>query len=108
MGMTYLLYGANGSGSSIVEATLAELRLGYVLHTVDAARGAHREAEYAAVNPHRKMPALVTPAGGTLPEWGAIVLALSERHPQPALLPPPAGQERARALRGMLRGAAEV
>lgn len=106
--MTYLLYGANGSGSSIVEATLAELRLGYVLHTVDAARGAHREAEYAAVNPHRKMPALVTPAGETLTESVAIVLTLAERHPEPALLPPPASQERARALRWMLFAATEL
>ena len=37
---------------------------------------AHRDDTYAAVNPQRKIPALVTPAGETLTEFFAIFLTL--------------------------------
>lgn len=106
--MGYLLYGANGSGSSIVEAALAEIGADYQVHTVDAAHGAHREAAYAAVNPHRKLPTLVDPDGETLTESAAIVITLAERHLEAQLLPPAASPERARALRWMLFAATEL
>jgi glutathione S-transferase len=106
--MGYVLYGANGSGSSIVEAALAELGVEYELRTVDAKNGAHREAAYAAVNPHRKMPTLVTPDGETLTESAAILLTLTERHAAAGLLPPPGSPLRAHALRWLLFAAGEL
>jgi len=106
--MGYVLYGANGSGSSIVEAALAEIGADFEVRTVDSAHGAQRDAAYAAVNPHRKLPALVTPEGETLTESAAIVLTLAERHPHAELLPPPASPARARALRWMLFAATEL
>lgn len=63
--MAYILYGANGSGSSIVEAALVELGIDYQLAPVDLATKAQRDSEYAAVNPHRKVPTLLTPEGET-------------------------------------------
>ncbi|MEM6992937.1 MAG: glutathione S-transferase family protein [Myxococcota bacterium] len=106
--MGYVLYGANGSGSSIVEIALAEIGADYALEIVDAANAAHRDAAYAAVNPHRKLPTLVTPEGDTLTESAAIAITLAERHPDSGLLPPPASAARARALRWMLFAAAEL
>ena len=106
--MGYLLYQANGSGSAIVEAVLTELGVPYETSVVDGAAGAQREAQYAAVNPARKLPTLVTPEGETLTESVAIVLTLCERHPEPPLLPAPASPDRARALRFLVYAAAEL
>lgn len=106
--MSYVLYGANGSGSCIVEAALAEIGADYELERVDAANRAQREAAYASVNPHRKLPTLISPDGETLTESAAIVLTLAERHPEAALLPPAGSRERALALRWMLFVATEL
>ncbi len=46
-----------------------------------------RDDTYAAVNPQRKKPALVTPAGETLTESVAILLTFEARHPDAGLLP---------------------
>ncbi|MFV8751470.1 glutathione S-transferase family protein [Nannocystaceae bacterium ST9] len=106
--MSYVLYGANGSGSSIVEAALAEIGVDYTLNPVDMAKAAQRDAAYASINPHRKVPTLLGPENETLTESVAIVLTLAERHPDAGLLPPIASRERARALRWMLFAATEL
>ncbi len=106
--MGYVLYGAHGSGSALVEAALTEIGVEYEFNRIDAKNAVHRKPEYAAVNPHRKMPTLVTPNGGTLTESAAIVLTLDERHRDAALLPPPASPERAVTLRWMIFVVAEL
>ncbi len=105
--MTYVIYGAPGTGSGIIEAACAELGVGYEARDLDARNDEHRGAGYAAVNPHRKMPALEV-GGERITESVAIVLTLDERHPEGRLLPPPASPERAQALRWMLFLATEV
>jgi len=104
----YRLYGANGSGSSLIEAVMAELNVPYTFCRIDAANGAHREAEYAALNPHCKLPTLRTPDDEVLTESVAIILSLIERHPGGSLLPPPASPGRAVALRWMVFAVAEL
>ncbi|TPV96184.1 MAG: glutathione S-transferase family protein [Myxococcales bacterium FL481] len=106
--MTYTLYGAKGSGSSIIEAALLEIGAAYAFKPVDMRHDAQREGEYTSINPHQKIPTLVTPESETLTESAAIVLTLAERHPQAGLLPPAASPERARALRWLLFAAAEL
>lgn len=106
--MTYVLYGVNGAGSSIVEALLSELGVPYEVSFVDGAAGAHREAEYAAVNPQRKIPTLLTPEGETLTESAAILLTLLERHGGGRLMPPPGSAERAQALRWLFFSVGEL
>jgi GST-like protein len=106
--MAYVLYGADRSGSCIVEAALAEIGTDFELNPVDLKSEAQRDAEYASVNPQRKIPTLISPEGETLTESAAIVVTLSERHPQAELLPAVGSQERARALRWMLFAAAEL
>ena len=106
--MSYTLYGVNGAGSSIVEALLSELSVPYEVSFIDGAAGAHREPGYAAVNPQRKIPTLVTPEGETLTESAAILLTMAERHGGGRLLPAAGSPERARALRWLFFSAGEL
>ncbi|GAB5545365.1 MAG: glutathione S-transferase [Sandaracinaceae bacterium] len=105
--MTYVIYGAPGSGSGIVEAACAELGVEYEVRDLDARNDAHREAGYAALNPHRKMPTLEVD-GEIVTESVAILLTLDERHPEGGLLPAPGSKDRAQALRWMLFLATEI
>jgi GST-like protein len=105
--MTYTLYGHRRSGSLAVEMALAEIGVDYRVRDVDLEAEAQRGDDYAAVNPQRKVPALVTPAGETLTESVAILLTLDQRHPGAGLLPKDE-TERARALRWLLFIATEI
>ena len=106
--MTYTLYGCRRSGSLTVELALAEIGVTYEVRDVDLEVEAQRDDAYAAVNPQRKVPALITPAGETLTESVAILLTLDERHPEARLLPPAGSAERAQALRTLLFVATEI
>lgn len=61
--------------------------------------GRHRKAEYRAVNPQMRVPALELDGGEVLTQSLAIIEYLDETHPQPPLLPrDPAGRARVRAM----------
>jgi GST-like protein len=104
--MRYIIWGAPGSGSGIVEAACAELGVDYEARDLDARNDEHRGESYRALNPHRKMPT-VEVGGEVITESVAILLALDERHPG-HLFPPPGSPERAQALRWMLYLATEL
>lgn len=106
--MTYILYGSRRSGSSIVELALAEIGAAYEVRAVNLETHDQRKAPYAAVNPQRKIPSLVTEDGETLTESVAILLTLDERHPEAGLMPPPRSPQRAQALRWLLFVATEL
>ncbi|MGH8222901.1 MAG: glutathione S-transferase family protein, partial [Woeseiaceae bacterium] len=106
--MTYVLYSDPGSGGATVELALAEIGADIELRGVPLERDAQRSADYAAVNPQRKLPTLVTPSGEVLTESAAILITLAERHPEARLLPPVPSPERAQALRWLLFIAAEL
>ena len=105
--MIYTLYGERGSGSCIVEAALAEIGTPFTTRDLDLGSDEQRGAEYAAINPQRKLPALLTQSGETLTESVAILLTLMDRHPQHSLLPADPKQ-RAQALRWLVFVAAEL
>jgi glutathione S-transferase len=105
--MTYILYGHRRSGSLAVEMALAEIGADHRVQDVDLETGAQRDTSYAAINPQRKVPALVIPLGETLTESVAILLTLERRHPEARLLPTD-DVERARALRWLLFVATEL
>ena len=105
---TYIIHGAPGSGSGIVEAACAELGVPYEARDLDARNDAHRTEGYARLNPHRKMPTLETEDGEVITESVAILLTLDERHPEAGLLPPRGSRDRAQALRWMLFLATEL
>jgi glutathione S-transferase len=104
----YVIHGAPGSGSGIVEAACAEIGVEYEVRDLDARNDEHRGDAYGAINPHRKMPTLEAEDGEIITESVAILLALDERHRDAGLLPPPGSKERAQALRWMLFLATEL
>jgi GST-like protein len=105
--MRYIIWGAPGSGSGIVEAACAELGVDYEARDLDARNDEHRGEAYGALNPHRKMPTLEA-GDEIITESVAILLTLDERHPEGRLFPPPGSSERAQALRWMLYLATEM
>ncbi len=106
--MTYIVHGARGSGSSVVEAACAEIGADYRVRDLDIRAGEHREQAYGALNPQHKLPTLEIEGGEVISESVAILLTLDERHRDAGLMPPPGSQQRAQALRWMLFAATEL
>lgn len=99
--MTYIVYGASGSGSMPVEAALTLIGAPYeVVEAVTWDGDAERD-KVAPVNPMRQIPVLITPDGETITESAAILIWLAEQHPEAALAPGPCDQTRAQFLRWM-------
>jgi len=73
--------------------------LKYEPQLISLPKGAHRQADYAKVNPQALVPTLVTDAGLHLAQSLAIIEYLDEIHPRPALLPGDAAEKaRVRSL----------
>ncbi|TAJ69004.1 MAG: glutathione S-transferase family protein [Phenylobacterium sp.] len=103
MGDRYILYSAVGSGGVAVEAALTLIGAPFDLveaPTFDFDDPAAGDKVLAA-NPLRQVPALVTPAGGTLTESAAILIWLAEQHPQARLAPAAGEPARGAFLRWM-------
>ena len=96
------LYGAEGSGSVAVEATLTLLGVPYTL--VEGATWAEETARerVAPANPMRQVPTMLLPSGEVLTESAAILIYLADAHPQVALAPLQSDATRAQYLRWML------
>jgi maleylacetoacetate isomerase/maleylpyruvate isomerase len=82
-------------------------RLAYQPVFVHLANGAHRQADYAAVNPQALVPSLELDDGARLNQSLAIIEYLDALKPQPALLPA-APLERARVRSLALLVACEI
>jgi GST-like protein len=106
--MTYIIHGARGSGSSIVELACAELGVAYEVRDLDVRAEQHHGDAYTALNPQRKLPTLQLDGGEVITESVAILITLDERHREAGLLPPPGSRPRAQALRWMLFMATEL
>lgn len=98
----YTIYGALGSGSVPVEATLTLLGQPYAVIEAPTWEGESQAAKVAVVNPLKQIPALITPAGETITESAAILIWLADRHPQAGLSPALDAPERAQFLRWMI------
>jgi len=97
----YTIYGALGSGSVPVEATLTLLGQPYAVIEAPTWEGESEQAKVAVVNPLKQIPALVTPAGETITESAAILIWLADRHPEAGLSPALDSPLRAQFLRWM-------
>jgi GST-like protein len=102
MNQAYTIFGALGSGSVPVEATLTLLGQPYSVIEAPTWKGAAQQAKVAGVNPLKQIPALVTPDGETITESAAILIWLADRHPQARLAPPTDSPLRAQFLRWMV------
>jgi len=102
MNQAYTIYGALGSGSVPVEATLTLLRQPYAVVEAPTWEGAAQQAKVAEVNPLKQIPALVTPEGETITESAAILIWLADRFPEARLAPSLDSPLRGQFLRWMV------
>jgi maleylacetoacetate isomerase len=73
--------------------------LAYEPESLSLPKGAHRQADYARINPQGLVPMLVLDDGSRLAQSLAIMEYLEEAHPTPALLPADLkGRARVRSL----------
>ena len=90
-----------GNASMTPHLLLRELGLDFELAYVDRAAGAHKRADYLALNPNGLIPVLVD-GDLVLYETAAIVLHLVDCHPAAGLAPPPGSVERAEFYKWLL------
>ncbi|WP_448952850.1 glutathione S-transferase family protein [Labrys neptuniae] len=106
--MVYTLWGEPDSGSFMVEAALAEAGQEVHLIDIDLTKDEQHNAQYLAINPSGKIPALRFSDGTTMVESAAILLALSEAHPEARLMPALDAPDRRHALRWLVHVMAEI
>ncbi|HGM5581019.1 TPA: maleylacetoacetate isomerase [Pseudomonas putida] len=82
-----------------VRIALALKGLDYQARPVNLLKGEHRTADYLAINPQGRVPALRTDSGALLVQSPAIIEYLEERFPDTPLLPP--GSEARAQVRGV-------
>ena len=96
------IYGALGSGSVPVEATLTLLGIPYEVVEAAPWAGPDEQAKVAPVNPVKQVPTLVLPSGEVMTESAAMLIGLADLHPDARLAPAPADPGRAQFLRWMV------
>ncbi len=97
----YVVHGAKGAGSVMVEAALTLLGLPYEVVETTIFSGDGRDDRLEAVNPMRQVPALVLPSGELMTESAAILIWLADDHPEARLSPTMANVARPAFLRWM-------
>lgn len=102
MNSVYTIYGALGSGSVPVEATLTLLGQPYAVVEAPTWEGAAQQAKLVGINPLKQIPALITPDGETITESAAILIWLADSHPEARLAPSLDSPLRAQFLRWMV------
>jgi len=95
----YVVHGAKGSGSVMVEAALTLLGLPYRVMESTLFEG--DDPALNAVNPMRQAPALALPTGELMTESAAILIWLADDHPEARLAPTMASAARHAFLRWM-------
>jgi GST-like protein len=96
------IYGALGSGSVPVEATLTLLGIPYEVVEAAPWAGPDEQAKVAPVNPVKQVPTLVLPSGEVMTESAAMLIGLADLHPGARLAPAPTDPGRAQFLRWMI------
>ena len=106
--MTYVLHGARGSGSCAVECALAEIGAEYELRELSLRDDEQQGEQYAAINPHCKVPSLVVDDGPVLTESVAIPPHSRRAPPRGGAAAGEGTPTRAQALRWLLFTATEI
>jgi GST-like protein len=96
MSQSHIVYGARGTGSVPVEATLTLLELPY-----EVVEAYGDDPKLVEANPMRQVPALVLPNGELMTESSAILIWLADSHPEARLSPTMAAHARPAFLRWM-------
>jgi GST-like protein len=101
MSGTYVVHGAAGTGSVMVEGALTLLGLPYEVAEAAILGRRPEDGRLAAVNPMRQVPALVLPSGELMTESAAILIWLADAHPEGRMAPTMASASRPAFLRWM-------
>jgi glutathione S-transferase len=99
--MTYTLYYSPGAASFAVHWMLIEMGAPFDAALTDIEAGAQRDPEYLRLNPAGRVPTLVID-GAAHHESAALLMLLSERHPEAGFAPPPGAPDRADWLEQMI------
>jgi glutathione S-transferase len=99
--MTYTLYYSPGTASMAVHSMLIELGVPFDTVLVDFETGAQRDPDYLRMNPAGRVPTLIID-GQAYSESAALLMILSERHPDAGLAPRPGEPRRAKWLETMV------
>jgi len=97
----YVVHGAKGSGSVMVEAALTLLDLPYRVVESSILTDEAGDPALEKINPMRQVPALVLPGGELMTESAAILIWLADDHPEARLAPTMASAARPAFLRWM-------
>jgi glutathione S-transferase len=100
-------YTAPMSRGRMVHWMLEEVGAAYRPHLFDLSAGEHKNAEFLAINPLGKVPAIVH-RGAIITEVGAIIAYLADAFPDARLAPPIADPRRGPYLRWMFFAAATL
>ncbi len=98
----YKLFWAKSMGSMVAEVLFEEIGVEYENVPIDLEKEKNRSAEFLAINPLGQIPALVLPDGTVMTESAAMVLQITDRHPEAKLAPPAGSPEGARFQRWLL------
>lgn len=104
----YVVHGAPGSGSAVVEAALTLIGAPWRLVDLKEWTDVQTDPEMGRLNPLRQVPALILPSGEVMTESAAILLRLAEAHPEAGLAPSLDAPERAQFLRWMVYIPAQI
>ena len=98
----YKLFWAKSMGSMVAEVLFEEIGVEYENVPIDVEKEENRSAEFLAINPLGQIPTLVLPDGTVMTESAAMVLQITDRHPEAKLAPPAGSPEGARFQRWLL------
>ena len=98
----YKLFWAKSMGSMVAEVLFEEIGAEYENVPIDVEKDENRSAEFLAINPLGQIPTLVLPDGTVMTESAAMVLQITDRHPEAKLAPPAGSPEGARFQRWLL------
>ena len=98
----YKLFWAKSMGSMAAEVLFGEIGVEYERVPIDFEKEENRSAEFLAINPLGQIPTLVLPDGTVMTESAAMVLQITDRHPEAKLAPPAGSPEGARFQRWLL------
>jgi glutathione S-transferase len=98
----YKLFWAKSMGSMAPEVLFEEIGADYEKIAVDIEKEENQSAEFLAVNPTGQVPALILPDGTVMTESAAMVLHITDRHPEAKLAPPAGSPESARFQRWLV------
>lgn len=87
MSKSYVVFGAPGSGSVVVEAALALIGAPYDVIGDNVMRPVAFNPSANAINPLGQLPVLVLPNGEIMSESAAILIYLADHHPDANLAP---------------------